>query len=407
MLSPEPPYPLHGGGAFRTASLLHYLATISKPDLILLSESGQPSLLPEGIVASQRVVGLPVHRKDKLSRYLRNARRAFEAVPPLVDRLARLESAIRPLLGSRRWDLGVIEHFWCAPYVDLLSRHCNNLVLDLHNVESVLHERCSLFTSGLVKAGHERFAAACRRMEEELLPRFALVLATSEADAALVRAIAPGARVAVFPNTYPETPLFSRPVQTSPTDSPKIVFSGNFEYHPNIDAVDYLLTELWPSVLRQHPALRLRLVGRGDAFIRDRVAACPSMNIELTGPVESALHELAAADIVIAPLRIGSGTRLKIIEAWAAATPVVATRLAAEGLAAVDRENILFAETPAEFASAIGELLASPILQAHLGAAGRAAFEARYTWQAAWRILDDVFVDAQLMSGHGLTGYTE
>src|ERR1700690_577302 len=95
MLSPEPPYPLNGGGAFRTASLLHYFARFANVDLILLSQSGTPALLPPGLVRNQHVIPLPKHNSSVVARYFRNARRAIHGVPPLIDRLTGLDDAIK------------------------------------------------------------------------------------------------------------------------------------------------------------------------------------------------------------------------------------------------------------------------------------------------------------------------
>src|SRR5580658_5715554 len=82
MLSPEPPYPLNGGGAFRTASLLHYFARFAQVDLILISESGRAALLPPGLVREQKVVPLPHHNRNVVARYVRNALRAVRGLPP-------------------------------------------------------------------------------------------------------------------------------------------------------------------------------------------------------------------------------------------------------------------------------------------------------------------------------------
>lgn len=402
MLTPEPPYPLHGGGAFRTASLVHYLARFSTPDIILISDKGQPSLLPPELHALQHVISLPQHSKTPASRYLRNARRALAGIPPLVDRLSGLESRIQTLTAGQRWDLGIIEHFWCAGYVSILQDVCHKLVLDLHNVESVLHERCAMYSSGLVKAGHRRFAGASRCMEAELLPRFSLVLVTSQQDADAVLRIAPSARVQVYPNAFPDRGWpgdGSFPASEPRGGPPQVVFSGNFEYHPNIDAVEFLVGDVWPRLRSLEPDLRLRLVGRGDESIRHLLRP----GIDATGPVEDAFREIAAADVVVAPLRIGSGTRLKIIEAWSAGRAVVATPLAAEGLDARDGENILLARDAAGIAAAVSRLLRDRETRDRLGRAGRALFVDRYSWEAAWRTLDP---NAQLMRSTALDGYT-
>jgi glycosyltransferase involved in cell wall biosynthesis len=395
MLSPEPPYPLHGGGAFRTASLLHYFARFAEVDLILISETGLPALLPAGLVHSQQVIPLPRHSRSLVARVLRNARRAVRGVPPLVDRMAGLDQPFKHALGDKRYDLGIIEHLWCAPYVEQLRSSCAATVLDLHNIESVLHARCAGVNAGLVGAGHRRFAAASRKLESALLTRYSSVLVASEEDARVAREIAPGARITVYPNALPwvETPCAE--------ESQRIVFSGNFEYHPNIDAVRFLVREIWPEVRRRHPDLRLRLVGRGDRFIRHLLAGAEG--IEVTGPVPDALAEIAQAQIVVAPLRAGSGTRVKILEAWAAARAVIATPLAAEGLDIHDGLNVALASDAKAFVAGIDRVLGDSVLKSTLGAGGRRTFESQYSWPGVWAKLD---FNQQLMNSHEGNGYT-
>ena len=404
LLTPEPPYPLHGGGAFRTASLLHYFAQFARVDMVLLSDSGSAAPVPAGLVRSQQVIPLAPHGRGTAARYMRNARRALRRVPPLIDRLSALEKPIEKAIAGRHYDIGVVEHFWCAPYVNLLSKFCTETVLDLHNVESVLHERCAGVSGGLILAGHRRFAAASQELESALMPRFSAVLAASEDDARAVRTIAPGAKVQVYPNSLPwvDPPQAGDAFERRPG---RIVFSANFEYHPNIDAVEFLTGEIWPKIRKLRPELRLRLVGRGDSFIRHLLpkGAVEETGIEVTGPVADAGAEIAQAQVAIAPLRAGSGTRIKILEAWAAARPVVATPLAAEGLRAEDGVNIALETEPEGFASTVVNLTADYDRRLRLGREGRRTFEHLYTWKAAWKYLD---TDLQLTRNSGLSGYT-
>jgi glycosyltransferase involved in cell wall biosynthesis len=104
--------------------------------------------------------------------------------------------------------------------------------------------------------------------------------------------------------------------------------------------------------------------------------------------MENAIEEIAAARVVVVPLLAGSGTRFKIIEAWAAGRAVVSTTIGAEGLPARHGENLLIADTPREFAEAVSLLLASPALRAELSVTGRALYESEFTWENAWRKLD-------------------
>jgi glycosyltransferase involved in cell wall biosynthesis len=248
----------------------------------------------------------------------------------------------------------------------------------------------------LIRAGHRRFAAASQKLESALLPRFSATLAASEEDARLVRELAPGARVHVYPNSLPwvEAPHCA--------EYPRVVFSANFEYHPNIDAVEFLVNAIWPELRKLHPELRLRLVGRGDRFIR-HLLPVEDTSIEVTGPVEDARAEIAQAQIVVAPLRAGSGTRIKILEAWAAARCVVATPLAAEGLAARDGVNIALESDPGRFAAKVAQLLDDSETRQRLAAAGRRTFENNYCWETAWKDLD---LNLHLTRQSGLNGYT-
>jgi polysaccharide biosynthesis protein PslH len=399
LLTPEPPYPLNGGGAFRTASLLHYFARFAQVDLVLISDSGRAAEIPPGLVRSQQVIPLAKHNRGVAARYFRNARRAMQGIPPLVDRVSDLEVPLERAIGGKRYDIGILEHFWCAPYVDLAGRYCAETVLDLHNIESMLHERCAAVSGGLIRRGHRRFAAASRKLESALLPRFSAVLAASEEDARLVRTIAPAARVHVYPNAVPRVDTPHLP------ECARLVFSGNFEYHPNIDAVGFLMRDIWPKIRSLRPELRLRLVGRGDRFIRHLLPAGPlnEAGIEVTGPVEDARAEIAQAQIVVAPLRTGSGTRVKILEAWAAARCVVATPLAAEGLDALDGFNIALESDPGRFAARIADLLRDDELRQRLGLEGRRTFHYKYAWDVVWKLLD---IELQLTRRSELSGYT-
>jgi glycosyltransferase involved in cell wall biosynthesis len=113
--------------------------------------------------------------------------------------------------------------------------------------------------------------------------------------------------------------------------------------------------------------------------------------IELTGFVEDAVASIAAARVAVVPVLAGSGTRVKILEAWAAGTAVVSTTLGAEGLGCSDGEHLLLADDPGSFAGAVTQLLESGAAREKIGAAGRKLFEDRFTWPAAWRSLDAVF----------------
>jgi glycosyltransferase involved in cell wall biosynthesis len=217
-------------------------------------------------------------------------------------------------------------------------------------------------------------------MERIWLPRFSQVLAASEADAAHARAIAPAARITIYPNAIPLVPT---PAQANDN---AIVFSGNMEYHPNTSAVRFFRGEIWPILRERWPELVWRLVGKNPGAVAAYTGG--DSRIEVIGETDDAVRELARARAAVVPLLAGSGTRLKILEAWAAGLPVVATPLGAEGLTARDGEHLLLADGAAAFANAVSRVLANSDLRRNLGRAGRLLFEQEFTWEKAWRKLD-------------------
>jgi len=383
VLAPEVPYPLVGGGALRTASLIQYLAQTRPVDLVVFRQPGAPhpaEYLPAGLIRRLAVIPLPATGRGPAARIIRNSIRLARGVPPLVDRFAGFEREIREAVGGERYGLGVIEHSWCAPYWEQIAPACERTVLDLHNVESVLHARCAAVESGPTAFAHRLFRDASLRLERTWLPRFSQVLATSDEDAEAARVIAPSAGVSVYPNAIPPRPW---PV---PSNENVVVFSGNMEYHPNLSAVRFFRAAIWPLLRERWPGLVWRLVGMHPEAVSRYISGDP--RIEATGQVEDAIAEIARARVAVVPLLAGSGTRLKILEAWAAGVPVVSTVLGSEGLPVRDGEHLLLADGGAQFAAAVSRVLEDTKLRHRLSKAGRLLLEQGFTWIAAWKKLD-------------------
>jgi glycosyltransferase involved in cell wall biosynthesis len=382
LLAPETPYPLAGGGALRTASVLHYLAQAHDVDLIVFRQPGaaHPAKdLPAGLVRRLTVIDLPANGRGLAARALRNSGRLARRVPPLVDRFSGFAARIAQAVEGRRYAIGIIEHFWCAPYYDQIAGSSACTALDLHNIESALHARCAATESAAAALAHRVFERASLGLERRWLPRFSHILAASENDAAAARVIAPTASVRVYPNALPARPM--------PTETRRdaIVFSGNMEYHPNRSAVRFFRREVWPLLRERRPGLVWRLVGKNPEAVREFTSG--DSRIEVSGPVDDAILELARAKVAVVPLLAGSGTRLKILEAWAAGTPVVSTTIGAEGLPVHDGQHLLLADGASHFAGAVERLLACSDLRGSLAAAGRSLLEKEFTWEKAWRQL--------------------
>ena len=378
MLSPELPYPLQGGGALRTASLLNYLAQSHQVDLILFRhlDSQEPlTSLPPGLVNRVLVLELPRHSRNTIARCVRNTRRLLQARPPLLDRFQGFDQPIRKFLHGHRYREAVIEHFWCAPYHATLAPFSSRIVLDLHNIESQLHCTEARAAETLAERfAHQRFATLYRTLERTWVPRFSEILTASVQDSHRVCKL--NSNITVFPNSVPFRGV------PDVMEEDVIAFSGNFDYHPNQNAVAWFARHVWPGIAAAHPSLKWRLIGMNPESVLPLVRHLP--RVEWTGGVADAVEELARARVVVVPLLSGSGTRLKIIEAWAAARPVLSTPIGAEGL---QTDNLSLAP-PAEFATALERLLNDGQLRNVLASRGRACFEQHHTWQSAWTCLE-------------------
>ena len=221
-----------------------------------------------------------------------------------------------------------------------------------------------------------RFASAYAALEDRWLKKFDALLVASEDDLKRVRH--PNAHV--FPNAIP---VIARP-SVAPTQA--IIFTGNLEYHPNVEAVRWFRERVWPHLREQVPDLEWRLAGVNPQAVQSLVAG--DARIRLIGPVEDAISTIAGAQVAIVPLLSGSGTRFKILEAWAAARPVVSTSIGAEGLGAKSNDQLLIADSAEAFTTAILQLLRNPTERQRLAESGRDFYLAHFTWPAAWRALE-------------------
>jgi glycosyltransferase involved in cell wall biosynthesis len=297
-----------------------------------------------------------------------------------------MQAALGQLLASRRFDLVHFDHLHTAQLLPLVRRLQPEarVVIDEHNVEARILIRMA---STLGPGRRELMLWQARRvlrLEETLIPQADLVLACSEVDAAELRHM--GARqVQVVPNgVCPES------VSAPPAERSDLVFVGAQDWWPNADASRLLAQSIWPLIAPQVGGSQLLIVGRNPPA---HVRALAGERVQVTGSVPYVGPYLARAWATAMPLRVGSGTRLKILEAAAAGVPIVATRLAAEGIPVRHGEHLLFAETPEEFASALSQLHADRALAGQLAERMR-MLAGDYTWSAIGQQLVDSYLTA-------------
>ena len=274
---------------------------------------------------------------------------------------------LRQLLESQKFDAVHFDHPHTAlswPLIRRLQPEAK-LVLDAHNVEAEIVERVAESAPRWQRKAWRWQARRIRELEMELARQMDLIFTCSEKDAEVFRGM--GARsVRVVPNTVP--PL-SPPLVAQRRD---VVFVGSLDWRPNAEAAVVLAKEIWPRCRALLPGSRLTIVGRNPPA---HVLALASHDVVVAGSVPEVQPWLDGAFATAIPLRAGSGTRIKILEAWAAGVPVVASRIAAEGLPYEDGRDVLLAEEPGEFARALVRLWRDRQLGEDLAREGRRTVE--------------------------------
>ncbi len=373
IVAPRVPFPADSGGTLRALQLLKALdaafeVTVLAPDLPGGDAVRLREQLRGPVVTAPEGGGSPAWIWAEAGGVLRGrpfgyARYAGPA----------LRSAFRHLLTEQSVDLIHFDHLHAAqllPEARALAPRAR-VVMDAHNVEAQVAERLAEVSPWPLSLGLRRQAEAIARLERRVVRGLDAVLCCSELDGALLRRS--GAReVHVVSNGVELRPL---PVSVEPRDT--VAFVGSFDWRPNVDAATVLAREIWPGFRVRCPGLRLALIGRKPP---DQVRALAALDIEVTGRVPDVAPWLARSFATAMPLRAGSGTRLKVLEAAAARVPIVATGLATEGLPFVHGRHLLHAESPEAFVEALIRLRREPELGARLAEAA---------WQVAqqfdWR----------------------
>jgi glycosyltransferase involved in cell wall biosynthesis len=222
-------------------------------------------------------------------------------------------------------------------------------------------------TAATLEARHD--IRQVRRLHKRIAQSAAAVVVCSDLDRRRLQAV----NAVVIPNAYPDDPIPRGRAEVG--DPPVLMFAGLLTYHANADAVEYLVERILPQLRRVLPSVRLRLVGAADDAQR-RLHDPPGVTV--TGYVPDITTELAQADAIVVPIRYGGGTRIKILEAFAHRIPVVSTTVGAEGIGAVHEQEILLADTPADFAAACVRVLRDAALRRRMIEAAHRLFARKY-----------------------------
>jgi len=372
--------PVHSGGNIRTYHVLRYLA--SHHELTFYSYyGGEPDDEYERDLQQQLPGSVALCTgKRELSGVARGADYLahLTAQPPYaVSRFAcsKVQDQVRTWFQEERFDVAVCD------FLDAAVNFPNDLsipsVLFQHNVESEIWRRHAATATNPVKKAI--YGVEFQKMlgyEQIEVRRFHHVVAVSENDRKLMTQWVDPGHVTVIPTGVDLAQY--RPDASAPEPAPLITFVGAMDWEPNVDGVEYFCREIWPNILAEVPEARFRIVGRNPDH---RVQKWASEWVEVTGRVPSVVEHLQQSAVVVVPLRIGGGTRLKIYEAMATAKAVVSTTVGAEGLDVRHGCDLMLADDSKSFAHAVIMLLRDRELR-HRYEKAAAETAARYDWPA-------------------------
>jgi sugar transferase (PEP-CTERM/EpsH1 system associated) len=371
------PFPPDRGDKIRSFHLLNALAGLGRVHLAAFADS-DPDL--GGLEALSPLVGrCHVERRTRsLPLAALAALRSGRPVSLAAFDSATMRGAVADILRRERIETIVAFSSQMAQFVPE-DRGGRRFVMDFVDVDSAKFEAFAGRAALPLRWIHRREARLLSAYERQVARRADLSLFVSEAEAALFRQRSGLDRVAALENGidldfYRPDAVFARLERQA---SPLIVFTGQMDYAPNIDAVTGFARNVLPKVRAERPGTRFAIVGREPVGAVRRLEALPGVTV--TGAVPDVRPWLAAADVVVAPLGLARGIQNKVLEAMAMARPVVASPAAFEGIDAEPGRELIVAEDGAE---AIIALLADPVAAEALGQAARRRVEARYGWEA-------------------------
>lgn len=393
LLTPQRPYPPHQGTTLRNFNLIRQLARRHEVCVLTFLEPDQD---PNNagpladLCAWVDTVPVPARSTNLRLRQLLTTSRPDMSwrlwSPGLDHRLARR-------LHEQPFDIVEIEGIEMAPYLPTLEAASPRplIIYDAHNAEWILQKRAFLADI----SNPARWAATAyswiqwrrlRRYEAGLLRRVDHTIAMSGPDQVALRDVAPDVPITVIPNGV-DLPAYQK-FEGAPVNF-DLLFTGKMDFRPNIDAVLWFGEKVLPQIQRQRPGTTFAVVGQRPHPRLDVLRNTPGVTI--TGYVPDPRPYIAGAIVYVAPLRVGGGTRLKLLEAMAMGKAIVATSVGAEGFPVVNGQELVLADEPHLFAEEVLDLLSNPMRRERLGRVGQAFASASYSWEVLVPQLERVY----------------
>ena len=385
MLTPYLPYPPYGGGCIRMLELIRLLRARHEVTVVSFIFNEEEIPWVEELSRECRKV-IPVLHTRRRPMGDDNER------PRLISvlRTPEMRNCLAAINAESRFDLVDVEHIYMAQYTSLIDAPA---ILQEHNIESLVLKRYASmsadgddqplpFSGGVAFPDAESEWKKMARYESLIWPQFPVRLVVSELDRSEMISRCPVGQVVSVPNGI-DTDGIRRVAALA---SQGVLFTGALDYQPNLDAAFLLCDSIWPLVRKRVPRACLYIVGRNPpAELLERAQAGV---IEIAANVPSLEPYAKKCSISVVPLRVGGGTRFKILVSMALGLSVITTGIGCEGLELEDGYEIIKADDPTYFAQRTVELLEDEELRKSLAHAGRLAVESRYDWRRIFPLLE-------------------
>ncbi len=393
-LAPRLPYPADTGGKIRTLNILKQLAKWAEVTVVCFSfEKDDPTFARQLEKEIQVTIKLIAHEPIPFLKKVETVLWAKQPFSIAKYNSAKMHQHIKELITAASIDLVHIDHLHMAHYLeDCYSIPC---VIDEHNVEYRILERCVPVEKNIIKRSlFNHQAQKMKIFETQALQGAKIFLAVSEDDNRSLNILNPFAHKGeVIPNGV-DTDFFN-PQWTSTATSaslPHLVFTGSMDWLPNEDAVIYFCKDILPLILKENPEVKFYVVGKSPSAAILHLAQ-NDPRIVVTGRVDDVRPLMDQAQVFVVPLRIGGGTRLKILEAMAMQKPVVSTTIGAEGIAHTPNKNILLADTPENFALHVLKLFKDSKQRQQIAQEGRELVCSSYDWHYMGERLKNLYTE--------------
>lgn len=374
----QPPYPLHDGYSLRQYHFLKHLSDAWKVSLVAFSNE-VTTLQDKDYLKSQFASLTEVTEQSPLTMYLR------------FQFSKRMTTIVDAKIKSQEYDLVYVAGNPLLPYVTKQSKI--PIVVDLVDDGLILMNQKIRRERNLYrKIRYIKWWYLVRRFRRTFIPQFSILILTSAVDAKSISKLCPHASIHVIPNGV-DTKYFKRRGFKENTTSSILCFSGNMAFEPNVDAVLFFYRKIFPIIKREHPDAQFMVIGKDPLpLLHDLANTDPS--IKLTDYVDDVRPYLEKSTVYVSPMRMGSGIKNKILEAWAMSIPIVSTSTGCTGIDVLPDENIIVRDDAGQFAREVVSLLRNEQKRKRLASVGRSFVLNNYSWKSMSSKLNLLFEDA-------------